>query len=247
MNKITDDSYLGHRKRMRSKMIENQEGFLDYELLELLLFNIFSRRDVKPIAKTLLKECGGKISNVFFSDYSKLKSIENVNDSTISMIFTIKKLMQKILYEELKKGENLESHSGDNDSKELNEKDIILSDNIALMNYLKISIGNNEKESLCILYLDIRNKLIASDVENYGTIDRIGIYHREIIKRALELNATGIVISHNHPSGNCKPSKADILLTEQLNKICVNMGIKLVDHIIISRNNHYSFYKNALI
>jgi DNA repair protein RadC len=239
---MKEHSYHGHRNRMRKKMIENQEGFLDYELLELLLFNIFPRKDVKPIAKTLLKECNGKLSNIFFSEYLKLKNIENVSDSTISMIFTIRKIMQKILYEELEKQDNILENN------ELHEdKEIFLNDNFAIINYLKLAIGNNEKESLCILYLNIQNKLIASNVENYGTIDKIGIYHREIIKRALELNATGIVISHNHPSGNCKPSKSDILLTEQLNKICINIGIKLLDHIIISKNNHYSFYKNALI
>ena len=242
---MENNSYHGHRSRMRTKMIENQDGFLDYELLELLLFNIFPRRDVKPIAKTLLKACGGKLSNVFFSEYNKLKNIENVIDSTISMIFTIKKIMQKILFEGLEKENNVITHLSEGEQDK--EQDIILSDNFALINYLKITIGNNDKESLCILYLNIQNKLIASDIENYGTVDRIGIYHREIIRRALELNATGIVISHNHPSGNCKPSKSDILLTDQLNKICVNIGIKLLDHIIISQNNHYSFYKNALI
>jgi DNA repair protein RadC len=243
---MSETSHHGHRSRMRKKMLDGQGNFLDYELLELLLFNVFPRRDVKPIAKTLLKECGRKLSNVFFAEYSKLKNIENVSDSTISMIFTIKQIMQKILHQQLEGEESLTKIS-DLCEENQEEKEISLSDNFALINYLKMAIGNNEKESFCVLYLNIQSKLIAADVEDYGTVDRITIYHREIIRRALELNATGIVLSHNHPSGNCKPSKPDILLTEQLQKICVNIGIKLVDHIIISKNNHFSFYKNALI
>lgn len=240
---MAENSYLGHRSRMRKKVLQNSEALLDYELLEVLLFNIFARKDTKSIAKDMIKNCGG-LSNVFFSDYHKLQSIENVSDSTISMIFTIRSIMRRILHEEIKNESSLLPENQDSESNEVNAT---LSDNFKIINYLKMTIGNNQKESLCTLYLDTRMKLIAADTEEYGTIDRIGIYHREIIKRALDLHAAGIVISHNHPSGDPKPSKADIQLTDQLNKICVNMGIKLLDHVIISEKRHYSFYKDGLL
>jgi len=236
---MTKEDYLGHRTRMREKILKCSDSLHDYELLELLLFNVFPRRDVKPIAKNMIRECK-QISNVFFSDYFKLKSIDGVSDSTIAMIFTIRKIMQMILNEDLADQETLA---------ELNDThtEIRLEDNFKIINYLKMAIGNNETESLCILYLNIGMKLIKADIEDHGTIDKIAIYHREIIKRALDLNATAIVLSHNHPSGNPEPSKADINSTEQLRSVCSNIGVKLLDHIIITKRSHYSFFKNGLL
>jgi len=221
--------HLGNRDRIRKKILSNIK-LADYELLELLLFSVFQRKDVKILAKKLISECGG-FSNIFFTNYQKLKKIDGIGDSAIAMLFGIKETMQEILYNDVTKSENL-----------------ILSDMKEILNYLRIKIGKNPNESFCILYLDKNMKLIHKEIQSNGTIDQVIVYNREIVKKALEVGATNLVLSHNHPSGNPKPSKADVDLTLQLQNICKNIGIKVVDHIIVTNTNvHFSFYKECII
>jgi DNA repair protein RadC len=221
--------YLGHRERMRKKILSDVK-LLDYELLELLLFNVFPRKDVKVLAKKIILECGG-FSNTFFSDYNKLKKIDGIGDSVIAMLFTIKEIFIEILYHDVRKSDNLTL----NGMKEI-------------LNYLRIKIGKNSNESFCVLYLDKAMKLLYEEVQENGTIDQVTVYNREIVRKALECGATNLVLSHNHPSGNATPSKADIDHTLQLRNVCNSIGIKIVDHLIVtSTNAHCSFYKEAIL
>lgn len=225
---MTKDYKKGHRKRLRDKVIlDNGQSLFDYEILEHILYSAYSRIDVKPIAKRLIDNFGN-LNRVFNAEFEALQNVDGVNNAAISAIFCVKQAFIRSAREEIKALP-------------------IINNSKKLLEYLRISIGSINKENFRVLYMNKKYRLIAEDIQNIGTVDQTPIYIREIIKRALLIGSTSIVISHNHPSGDVQPSSSDIFLTNQLSEACQSMEIELIDHIIIAFNSHFSFKENRLL
>lgn len=218
----------GHRKRLRERIIlDNGQSLLDYEILEHILYSAYSRIDVKPVAKSLIENLGS-LNKVFNADLEALQNIEGVNNAAISAIFCVKQAFVRSAREEI--------------------KDLPIINNWKkLLDYLKASIGSLNKENFRVIYMNKRYRLIAEGLQNFGTVDQTPIYVREIIRRALLIGSTSIVISHNHPSGDIQPSSSDMFLTRQLAEACKSIGIELIDHIIITFSSYFSFKENRLL
>ncbi|RZB12509.1 DNA repair protein RadC [Ehrlichia minasensis] len=219
---------IGHRKRLRQKLLSGgNKGLLDYEILELILCSSHLRKDVKPIAKRLIKHFGS-FSKVFFADFNQLTEVHGIGEASVSAIFCIREALNRILREDIDHG-------------------IIINQWQKLIEYLRIKIGNSNIENFHILYLNTKYKLLADETQDVGTVNQTPLYIREVIKKSLYLGATSIIIAHNHPSGDARPSKADIEITNQLVIACNNIGITLIDHVIVTSNDHYSFKTHDLL
>lgn len=220
--------HLGHRQRVKERFIKsNPEIFGDYELIELLLFSAIPRRDVKPLAKKLLKEFGS-LRALVHCDIYKLLQIPGTNKNVYITFALIKEISRRLLLvDELKEN--------------------VLSSWDSVIDYLKAHMGNNMTEQFRVLFLNKKNILIADEVQSSGTIDQTAIYPREIIRKGLFYGAGAIILVHNHPSGNPKPSKADIELTNIIVKACKPFDITVHDHIIIAKNKTFSFKSNLLL
>lgn len=225
---MVKDYKKGHRKRLREKVIsDNGQSLLDYEVLEHILYSAYSRIDVKPIAKRLIENFNN-LNGVFNAELEALQNVEGVNNAAISAIFCVKQAFIRSARDEI--------------------RDLPVINNWKkLLEYLKISIGNIKKENFRVIYMNKKYRLIAEDIQNIGTVDQTPFYVREIIKRALLIGSTSIIISHNHPSGDAQPSSSDISLTNQLAEACKSIGIELIDHIIITFNSYFSFKENQLL
>jgi DNA repair protein RadC len=224
--------YLGHRQRLKDRFIlalqsGNTSSIPDYEILEIVLFSAFQRRDVKPLAKKLLNKYGG-FSGLISCDVNELLNDEDLNISAICQLKAINESSLRNLKEKAE------------------EKPVIQSWK-ALLDYCRSAMGNSKKEEFRILFLNQKHRLIADEVQQRGTIDQTPVYPREVVKRALELGAASLILCHNHPSGDPSPSKADIEITEQIENALNSIEIKLHDHLIIAKNRHYSFAENGLI
>ena len=222
-----DPHYVGHRQRLKQKLLQAPQGLADYELLEVLLFSAIPRKDVKPLAKRLLEHFGD-LSNLINADREKLLLIEGVNETICSSFYLIKEMIRRILKNKVIKQNVISSWE-------------------ALLDYLKSAMGGLKIEQFRILFLNKKNILIAEEVIGVGTIDQAPVYPREIVKRALFHEAGAIILVHNHPSGSSKPSKADILLTSKIIETCNSVNISVHDHVIIAGNEYYSFKSNMLL
>ena len=225
----TDNShYIGHRARLRERFISSKRGATqNYELLEILLFSAKLRGDVKPLAKSLIKSFGG-FDRVFYASADELRAVDGVNDSAVAAIKAVYESIEKIL------------HAGI-------EKKPVIGNWKKIVEYLRYSIGGASTENYRVLYLNKKNMLIANDLQDFGTVDQVPMYCREIIRRALFLKASALVVAHNHPSGDPQPSQADIEVTNQLDQACFSVSIKLIDHLILTKNDHFSFVQNNLL
>lgn len=228
MIKDQSNMHLGHRKRVKDKFLrDNSNSMHDYEILEILLFYAKPRADVRPLARQLIKEFGG-INKLFSADPEKLKSFAGVGESIAVLIKACKEISARMAKEDL------------------TSKPIIESWN-SLIEYVRITIGSSSIEQIRVIYLDKKYMVISDEYQAVGTIDHTPVYPREIIKRAIFLDASSFVMVHNHPSGNTKPSKSDIIVTEQLNDLAKALSIKLLDHIIIGSKDYYSFKNSGLL
>lgn len=220
--------YVGHRQRIKDKLLDGlQIEFADYELLEMLLFFSIPRKDVKPLAKELLKRFGS-LCALIQSDKSKLLSVEQVNENVCVTLYLIRELINRVLRQRIVNTPVISSWS-------------------ALLEYLKYTMGDLKTEQLRVIFLNKKNILIAEEVLITGTIDQIPVYPREVVKRALFHEAGSIILVHNHPSGSSKPSKPDIALTEKIVQACNLINITVHDHVIITNNDYYSFKSNMLL
>lgn len=220
----------GHRERIREKYLKGgYKGFLDYEILELLLTFAINRKDVKPIAKKLLERFS-TLENVIKADSTSLKEINGVGDLTSILLNLIGDLSIRI-YEE-----------------QLNKKDLFtVTGKNALITYLRGDIAFNSAEQFMVLFLDTQNRVIKTSILFSGTIDRSTIYPREIIKSVIKYEAKSIIFAHNHPSGTSKPSKMDTDITRKLYHSLKEFDIRLLDHIIITKTEYFSFLENGII
>ncbi len=203
------------------------EGMADYELLELLLTMALPRRDVKPLAKRLIDVFGG-FGAVIGADKQRLRDVEGLGDAGIaaikvSQVAALRTLRQDIL------GKN------------------VIGSWDKLLDYCKVAMAHETVEQLRLLFLDRKNILIADELQQRGTIDHAPLYTREVVKRALELGASAIILVHNHPSGDPTPSKGDIEITREVKDAAERLGISLHDHVVIGRDGVASFKNLGLI
>ncbi|MDD9900446.1 MAG: DNA repair protein RadC [Alphaproteobacteria bacterium] len=218
----------GHRDRLRQRFLKNGVGGVeDYEILELLLFAAIPRRDVKPLAKELIKTFGS-LAGVVGADVKELQKIKGISENTAALVKVIHALTQRMLWEDI-------------------EKKPLLSSWQKLIDYCTVAMAHEKREQLRILFLNRKNQLIADEVLQTGTVDHAPVYPREIIKRALELGSTAIILVHNHPSGDPAPSDSDILMTEEIIRAAAALDVMVHDHIIISKNGFSSFKAMGLL
>ena len=220
----------GHRERLRKRYIKSGlEGFNDYEVLELLLTYSIARKDVKPIAKELIEKFG-TIDEIAKSDVKSLLEVDGIGEGSAIFLKLIGDIAL-ILYRE-----------------KIEDKDILtIKSKNSLLSYLRGEIGYSPREEFKILFLDSSNKLIASETLFYGTIDKSAIYPREIVERVIKNRAKSVIFAHNHPSGSISPSKKDIELTQYMYDSLKLLEIRLLDHIIITKNSYFSFLEEGLI
>jgi len=220
--------HAGHRDRLRGRFMKSGAGaFEDYELLELVLFAIIPRRDVKPLAKKLLAQFGG-LAGVMGAGLEDLQSVQGLGENAAVFLKTVHALTQRMLI-------------GDVAQKP------ILSSWQKLLDYCHVAMAHEKREHFRILFLNRKNQLIADEVQQTGTVDHAPVYPREIVRRALELGATALILVHNHPSGDPTPSDSDITMTEEIIRAARALDILVHDHLIIAKNGHSSFKSMGLL
>ncbi|MFZ4125721.1 MAG: RadC family protein [Rickettsiales bacterium] len=223
-----EQHYLGHRQRLRERfLLASGDDLPDYELLELILFAAKPRGDVKPLAKRLLK-IFGTFDKLIYASEAELRKVEEVGDAVISALKTIRVASARLLRSSIEDKPVIQSWT-------------------ALMDYCRLSMGKEKIEQFRVLFLNNRHALITDEVLQQGTVNHTPVYPREIIKRALELHASAIILLHNHPSGDPNPSKADIDITKKIAEAAQTVGVAVHDHVIITENGHYSFKSFGLI
>jgi len=220
--------YHGHRQRLRERFLATGgEGMPDYELLELVLAIAIPRSDVKPLAKSLLAEFKN-FNGVITAEPATLGRVKGMGDVSVAALKVVQAAAVR-----LARGEIMERP--------------LVSSWDQLLDYCMAAMGHEKVEQTRILFLDKRNRLIADERQNTGTIDHTPLYPREIVKRALEIGATAFILVHNHPSGDATPSHADIEMTKEVQEAAAKLGITLHDHLIISREGPASFRSLGLL
>ncbi|HCM83957.1 MAG TPA: DNA repair protein RadC [Alphaproteobacteria bacterium] len=218
----------GHRERLRERFLQSGEGALaDHELLELILFYALPRRDTKPLAKSLIQSFGS-LSGVLSARADDLCAVAGLSENSTALLKTIHAAAMRMGQKSV-----------------MNQP--VLSNWEQLLSYCHIAMAHEANEHLRVLFLDKKNKLIADEVQQKGTVDHTPAYPREIIKRALNLGASALILVHNHPSGDPSPSRADMQLTDTVAEAAQMIGIHLHDHVIIAKTAHYSFRAEGLI
>jgi len=219
--------YYGHRRRLRERMVAaGAESLPDYELLELLLFAANPQGDVKPAAKSLLAHFGG-FGKVMSADPEAL-SEAGLGLAGVAAIKSVREAALRLMRAELQEQPVVNSWD-------------------KLIDYCSAQIAHNKVEEFHILFLDRKNVLLKHERQQRGTVDHTPVYTREVVKRALELGASAMILVHNHPSGDPTPSKADIAVTQDIKKAAAPLGVVLHDHVIIGRNRHTSLRDLGLI
>jgi DNA repair protein RadC len=220
--------YHGHRERLRARFRDaGADAVTDYELLELLLFRAVPRRDVKPLAKMLIAKFGS-FAEVISAPATRLAEVKGLGDAAITELKVVLASASRLARGQVKQRTVLSSWS-------------------TVLDYCRTAMAFADKEQFRILFLDKRNQLIADEVQQVGTVDHTPVYPREVVKRALELSATAIILVHNHPSGDPTPSRADIQMTQSIIEVARPLGISVHDHIIVGKEGHASFKGLKLI
>lgn len=216
-------SYLAdHRKRLRERF-ENggAQAMPDYELLELLLFRSIPRRDVKPLARALLGRFGD-LGRVLAASPSDLSAVDGAGPVVAHDLKLVEAICHRVARARIIKRP-------------------VLSDWQALLDYCHTAMGHRPTEQFRILYLDTKNVLVADEEQARGTVDHVPVYPREVVKRALELNAKALILVHNQPSGDATPSRADIEMTHRVARACEALDLVLHDHLVIGKEQEVSF------
>jgi DNA repair protein RadC len=220
--------YLGHRERLRDRFLAGgADAMPDYELLEMVLFRAIKRGDTKPIAKALIARFG-TFAEVISAPANLLMEVKGVGPAIVTELKLIRAAALR-----LTKGEVINRPA--------------LGTWNAIIEYCRAAMAFEDIECFRLLFLDKKNQLIADEKQQTGTVDHTPVYVREVIKRALELSATAIILVHNHPSGDPTPSLADIDMTKKIIQAAEKLNILIHDHIIIGRKGHVSFRNLQLI
>jgi DNA repair protein RadC len=220
--------HAGHRQRLRQRFNKaGGDALPDYELLELVLFRALPRRDTKALAKRLIARFGS-FAEVVNTPEPRLKEVEDVGDAVVTELKLIRAAALRLMRSQIMQRPALSSWN-------------------EVLDYLRAAQSYEHREQFRVLFLDKRNHLIADEVQQQGTVDHTPVYVREVVKRALELSATAIVLVHNHPSGDPAPSRLDIDMTKQIVAAAGSLGIAVHDHIIVGRDGHASVKALRLI
>lgn len=219
--------YLGHRERLRERFLAEPGALPDYEVLELLLASVIPRKDTKPLAKALIDEFGG-FGEVLAAPPQALEAFKGVSAATAAYLKVVEHAAQRMLK-----------------LKVLDKP--VLSKWDSLLDYCNAAMARLPVEQFRLLFLDRKNVLIADELQQQGTVDHTPLYPREVVKRALDLNASAIIMVHNHPSGDPMPSKADIEMTRTVRDALRAVGISVHDHLIVGRKGYTSFKSVGLL
>ncbi len=222
-------SYLiDHRKRLRTRFVEGgAQAIPDYEMLELLLFRSIPRQDVKPLAHALMTQFGD-LGRVLAATPTQLAAVKGVGEAVVTDLKIVEATAHRIARAKMMRRE-------------------VISDWQAVLDYCHTTMAHRETEQFRVLFLDTKNILIADEEQARGTVDHVPVYPREVVKRALELNAKALILVHNHPSGDPTPSEADIAMTAQIDRACQSLGLVLHDHLIVGKSRELSFRAEGLL
>ena len=236
--------YHGHRERLRGRFREaGAEALSDYELLELLLFRALPRRDVKPLAKTLLAKFGSFAEVIAAAPEARLAEVKGLGGAGITELKAEVKGLGGAGITELKVVQAAASRL----LRGAITKRPVLSSWSSVLDYCRTAQGFADREQFRVLFLDKRNQLIADEVQQTGTVDHTPVYPREVVRRALELAASAVILVHNHPSGDPTPSAADIQMTKAIIAVAQPLGISVHDHLIVGKGGHASLKGLRLI
>jgi DNA repair protein RadC len=220
--------YHGHRERLRARFRDaGADAVTDYELLELVLFRAIPQRDVKPLAKELIARFGS-FAEVIAAPALRLREVKGMGEAAVTELKIVHAAAQRLAKGEVRKRPVLSSWS-------------------TVLDYCRTAMAFSDKEQFRLLFLDKRNQLIADEVQQSGTVDHTPVYPREVVKRALELSATALILVHNHPSGDPTPSRADVQMTQSIIEVAKPLGIAVHDHIIVGKEGHASLKGLKLI
>lgn len=216
-----------HRERLRTRFMKGGATSMpDYELLEMVLFRAIPKRDIRPIAQALFDEFGD-FNKIISASPLRLGAIEGVGPAVICELKLVEAAAHRLAQ-----------------SRVINRR--VLSSSSELLDYCRVSMSHLNCEQFRVLFLDRKNVLIADEAQAQGTVDHVPVYPREVVKRALELSASALILAHNHPSGDPTPSDADIALTELICRAAQTLGITVHDHLIVGRTEHFSFRSEGL-
>ncbi|ATQ42070.1 RadC family protein [Caulobacter mirabilis] len=224
---MAEEHRLGHRERLRDRALKSLDAVPDYELLELFLFRTFPRGDVKPIAKALLTRFGS-FSGVLGAAIEETRTVPGVGEQAALDLKLLGEATLRVGREKIAKRTVISSWS-------------------ALLAYVKVALANEPREQFRVLFLDRKNQLILDEIQNRGTVDHAPVYAREVVRRALELSASAVILVHNHPSGDPTPSGADIDMTRQVVEAGRPLRISVHDHLVVGREGVASFKALGLL
>ncbi len=217
-----------HRKRLRERFLAGGANALpDYEMLELVLFRAIPRRDVKPLARQLLDQFGD-FNGVVSAAPERLISIDGVGSAVVAELKIVEAAAHRLARARVMRRQVISSWS-------------------TLLDYCRTAMAHRETEQFRVFFLDTKNVLIADEEQARGTVDHVPVYPREVVKRALELNASALILVHNHPSGDPTPSESDITMTQRVEAAAGTMGIRLHDHVIVGQTCNLSFRADGYI
>ncbi|MFQ5437375.1 MAG: DNA repair protein RadC [Paracoccaceae bacterium] len=226
--KDEEDFRKHHRTRLRHRFMHGgADAMPDYELLELVLFRAIPRQDVKPLAKRLMNEFGD-FNRVVAASAESLSRVSGVGSSVVEELKIVEAAAHRMARTKI-----VGQH--------------VLSSWDALVAYCKTVMAYRQTEQFRILFLDVKNILIADEEQQKGTVGHVPVYPREVVKRALELNASAIILVHNHPSGDCEPSQSDLTMTQQVCAAAGALGIVVHDHLVIGKSREFSFRAEGLL
>lgn len=220
--------HLEHRRRLRERFMRGgAEAMPDYELLELVLFRAIPRRDVKPLAKRLLRDFGG-FDDVISAPPARLAEVQGVGDAVVQELKIVEAAAHRLARARVLGRDAMQSWD-------------------QLLDYCRTRIAREPVEQFRILYLDRKNLLIADEAQGRGTVDHVPVYPREVVRRALELQASALILAHNHPSGDPTPSQADVDMTRRIVEACRAVNILVHDHVVVGRDRVESFHALGLM
>ncbi|MDP6426565.1 MAG: DNA repair protein RadC [Rhodospirillales bacterium] len=220
--------HIGHRKRLRDRFLKaGGEALHDYEMLELVLFLAQTRGDTKPLAKRLIDRFGS-YAGVLSADAKELTEVKGVGEAAVAALKTVRDAAVRLAREEITGAPVLSSWQ-------------------SLLDYCRATMGHAKNEQFRLFYLNKKNTVIADELQQVGTVDHTAVYPREVVKRALDLGATAIIMVHNHPSGDTKPSRGDIEMTQAVKEVSEKLGIQLHDHVIVGKSGASSFKSMGLL
>jgi DNA repair protein RadC len=227
MGDVPEPDHLGHRGRLRQRLLADADGLLDHELIEYLLALAIPRRDTKPLAYELLREFGG-IGGLLTAAPEELARIKGMGETSVAAIKIAHAAALRLLRAEVAERP-------------------VLSNWQAVLDYLRADMAHHGNERVRVLHLNTRNMLIRDELMNEGSIDEAPVYVREVIRRAINLKSASIILVHNHPSGDPSPSRADIDLTRAVVEAGKKLGISVHDHIIVGTHGFVSLRGQGLI